>query len=216
MCPRHITPEAHYLESWSDAVAYDGSACVIQPLIEPMYGGKTAHELVGTLTETPDRSSYQLVKSYWQAQYRGGDFEQTWERWLHDGLIPGTSSAPRPPAAAPPPSAATPAPGKQQSEGLEIVFRADPCVWDGRFANNAWLQETPKPHTKLTWDNAVYVSPRTAQRLMLENQDILELRYRGRNVRGPVWIVPGQADDAVTVFLGYGRSRAGMVGTRTG
>ena len=99
---------------------------------------------------------------------------------------------------------------------MEIVFRADPCVWDGRFANNAWLQETPKPHTKLTWDNAVYISPRTAQRLDLKNQDGVELRYRGRNVRGPVWIMPGQADDSVTVFLGYGRERAGRVAARAG
>jgi molybdopterin-containing oxidoreductase family iron-sulfur binding subunit len=215
LCHWHV-PGTHYLESWSDAAGYDGTACIVQPLIAPLYGGKTAHEVLGTLTETPDRSSYQLVKSFWQSQYGAGDFEQTWERWLHDGVIPNTSFRERraaPAATEAPP----PVPGSQpQSDGLEIVFRPDPCVWDGRFANNAWLQETPKPHTKLTWDNAVYVGPRTAQRLGLENQDVVELRYRGRNVRGPVWIVPGQADDSVTVFLGYGRTRAGRVGTRAG
>jgi MoCo/4Fe-4S cofactor protein with predicted Tat translocation signal len=217
LCQWHV-PEAHYLESWSDAVAYDGTACVVQPLIAPVYGGRTAHEFLGTLTETPDRSSYQLVKSYWQSQYRAADFEQTWERWLHDGVIPNTAFGERQASSsAPPPAVAVQAAGAQTGRtGLEIVFRADPCVWDGRFANNAWLQETPKPHTKLTWDNTVYISPRTAERLGLESRNVIELRYRGRSIRGPVWVVPGQADDSVTVFFGYGRTRAGRVANRTG
>jgi MoCo/4Fe-4S cofactor protein with predicted Tat translocation signal len=216
LCEWHV-PEAHFLESWSDAVAYDGTAGIVQPLIAPVYGGKTAHEVLGTLTETPDRSSYQLVKSFWQSQYRAADFEQTWERWLHDGVIPNTSFEDLRPSSAPASAPAQPAANQPPSQNdLEIVFRADPSVWDGRFANNAWLQETPKPHTKLTWDNAIYISPRTAERLRLESRHVVELRYRGRSVRGPVWVVPGQADDSVTVFLGYGRTRAGRVATRAG
>jgi len=214
LCQWHV-PEAHYLESWSDAAAYDGSACIVQPLIAPLYGGRTPHEVLGTLTETPDQSGYQIVKSFWQSQYRSPDFEQAWEHWLHDGIIPNTAFPERQATSIPAQKVAQP--GSQAAQtGLEIVFRADPCVWDGRFANNAWLQETPKPHTKITWDNAIYVSPRTAERLKIENQDLVELRYRGRNVRGPAWVVPGQADDSVTVFLGYGRGRAGRVGTRAG
>jgi molybdopterin-containing oxidoreductase family iron-sulfur binding subunit len=100
--------------------------------------------------------------------------------------------------------------------GLEIVFQPDPTVWDGRFANNAWLQELPKPLTKLTWDNAAQLSPATAARLGLTNEEVVELRYQGRTLRAPIWIVPGHAEDAVTVHLGYGRWRAGRVGTGIG
>jgi Fe-S-cluster-containing dehydrogenase component len=134
---------------------------------------------------------------------------------LHDGLIAGTALAPRPvdglrlgPADVEPPA---PPPA-----GLELIFRPDPAVWDGRFANNGWLQELPRPLTKLTWDNAALVSPATAERLGLATEDLVELRYQGRAVRAPVWIMPGHVDDAVTVSLGYGRWRAGQLGTNAG
>jgi molybdopterin-containing oxidoreductase family iron-sulfur binding subunit len=215
LCQWHV-PQAHYLEAWSDAVAHDGSACIVQPLIAPIFGGRSAHELLATLTDKPDQSGYQIVKTFWQSQRGGANFEQDWERWLHDGVIPNTAFAERPADSAQAAEAGQPRSEPPQSGGLEIVFRADPCVWDGRFTNNAWLQETPKPHTKLTWDNAIYVSPRTAEKIDVQNQDVVELRYRGRNVRGPIWIVPGQADDSVTVFLGYGRTRGGRVAGRAG
>ncbi|HUS05265.1 MAG TPA: 4Fe-4S dicluster domain-containing protein, partial [Bryobacteraceae bacterium] len=109
-----------------------------------------------------------------------------------------------------------PAPAASQSDGLEIVFRPDASVWDGRFANNGWLQELPKPHTKLTWDNAAHISPVTAQRLGLQNEDLVELSYRGKSVKAPIWIVPGHANDCVVVHLGYGRKRAGRVGDGNG
>jgi Fe-S-cluster-containing dehydrogenase component len=109
------------------------------------------------------------------------------------------------------PGAAAPAPG-----ALEIVFRPDPTIGDGRYANLGWLQELPKPITKLTWDNAALISPATAQRLGFENGEVVELRYRGRTVKAPVWTLPGQADDTVTVHLGYGRTRAGRVGNGAG
>jgi molybdopterin-containing oxidoreductase family iron-sulfur binding subunit len=214
LCQWHV-PEAHYLESWSDAIAYEGTACIVQPLIAPLHGGKTAHEVLATLTETPDRSGYQIVRSFWQTRYKAADFEQAWERWLHDGIIPNTV-LPERTATAVAPAKTTGQRAEPARNGLEIVFRADPCVWDGRFANNAWLQETPKPHTKITWDNAIYVSPRTAERLSLQNHDLVELSYHGRRARGPVWVVPGQADDSVTVFLGYGRTRVGRVGGNIG
>lgn len=209
LCQWHV-PEAHFLESWSDAVAWDGTACIIQPLIAPIYEGKTAHEMLASLTDNPDQSAYRIVKSYWQARHGGPDFEQAWQQWLHDGVIANTSFRPKTVSVRADFAAraqASPAP----AQGLEIVFRPDPCVWDGRFANNAWLQETPKPHTKLTWDNAVCLSPATAQRLGVENEDMVELRYRGRVVHAPVWTTPGQANDSASVFLGYGRRRGGRV-----
>jgi len=135
-----------------------------------------------------------------------------WRRWLHDGLIPGTAFAAKSvtlrPAAADARVAAV--------EGLEVVFRPDPSVYDGRFANNAWLQELPKSLTKLTWDNAALVSPGTAQRLELVNGDVVELKQGGRSLRIPVWIAPGHAPDCLTLHLGYGRERAGKVGNGIG
>jgi molybdopterin-containing oxidoreductase family iron-sulfur binding subunit len=153
------------------------------------------------------------VRSHWREWLGGGsqrgrgrteaDFEQFWTRALHDGIVEGTAL---------PPTRTQVSPGlakqfaqPRQSEGLEIAFRPDPAVWDGRFANNSYLQELPKPITTLTWDAAAYVSPNTAGRLGVQEQDLVELRYRGRTAPFPVLIVPGQADDCVTVLLGYGR-----------
>jgi molybdopterin-containing oxidoreductase family iron-sulfur binding subunit len=150
------------------------------------------------------------------------DFERTWRRALHDGMMPAAppgAAAAR--AAAPAPAAA---PRPPAAAGLEIIFRPDPTIVDGRFANNGWLQELPKPLTKLTWDNAALMSPATARALGIAIEgtsngnltDVVELAYRGRTVRAPAWIVPGHPDDAVTVHFGYGRRRAGRVGNGTG
>jgi len=153
------------------------------------------------------------------------DFESSWRRWLHDGVIAGTAFPPREVAATFPAAAANPA----AASGLEIVFRNDPCVLDGRFANNGWLQELPKPITRLTWDNAVFVSPATMSRLNGRNSpsirggehgeiisDLVDLRYRGRAIRGALFAVVGHPDDCVTVHAGYGRTRAGHLGTGPG
>ncbi len=214
LCHWHI-PEAHALEAWSDARAYDGTVTIMQPLIAPLYGGKSAHELLVALLGQPERSGYTVVRDYWQSQHHGEDFERFWRTALHDGLLPDTALPPRqtPSPSVPTAAAAMPSAAPQ---GLELIFRPDPTVWDGRFANNGWLQELPKPLTKLTWDNAALLSPTTAARLGLRNEEVVELHYQGRTVRAPVWIMPGHADDAVTIHLGYGRWRAGRVGTGTG
>jgi molybdopterin-containing oxidoreductase family iron-sulfur binding subunit len=269
----HI-PEAHFLESWSDVRADDGTVTIVQPLIAPLYGGKTAHEVISALDEmTGERSSYDLVRMYWSAQTglstqapapppapapaaappagRGGaaagtqpaptgntsgavaggqaapapapiqaapvpqlsPFDVEWRRWLHDGIVPNTAFTART-VAVQGAIAAQPAAGGGQ--GLEVVFRPDPAVYDGRFANNAWLQELPKPLTKLTWDNAALISPGTAARLALISGDVVELRQGGRTLRVPVWLAPGQAPDTLTLHLGYGRTRAGRAGNGTG
>src|SRR5437899_2614635 len=210
LCHWHV-PEAHPLEAWSDVRAFDGTVTIVQPLIAPLYGGKSAHELLAALGEPPDRSGYDLVRQHWQARRHGGDFEQAWRRWLHDGVVPGTALAPVAVVAA---KAIPQSPAA--GGGLELVFRPDPTIHDGRHANNAWLQELPKPITHLTWDNVALVSPATAERLAVKSEDVVELTYRKRTVRAPVWVMPGHPDESVTVHLGGGRTRAGRVGTGTG
>jgi MoCo/4Fe-4S cofactor protein with predicted Tat translocation signal len=213
LCQWHI-PEAHPLESWSDLRAFDGTATIQQPLIAPLYNGKTAHELLAILLGEPDRSGLEIVRNHWRRQDLPGDFESAWRTALSVGVIAGTALKPKPNRR--PAPVASIAKSNEGQESLEIVFRPDPTVWDGRFANNGWLQELPKPLTKLSWDNAALISPAQARRLGVENEDVVELRYLGRAVRLPVWIMPGQADSSITVSLGHGRTRAGKVGNGIG
>jgi MoCo/4Fe-4S cofactor protein with predicted Tat translocation signal len=212
LCQWHI-PEAHFLETWSDARAYDGTVTIMQPLIMPLYFGRSVHELLAAFGDQPNQTPYEIVKAHWNREHPGPDFEDWWRKAVHDGMVPNSALLARQvafkgSAAAP----AKPAP----AQGLEIVFRPDPFIFDGRFANNGWLQELPRPLNTLTWDNAAFVSPRTAERLGLQNEDLVELNYRGRKVKAPVWMVPGHADESVTVHLGYGRTNAGRVGNGVG
>ncbi|HEU5101560.1 MAG TPA: TAT-variant-translocated molybdopterin oxidoreductase [Roseiflexaceae bacterium] len=209
----HI-PEAHYLESWGDARAYDGTVSIIQPLIAPLWGGRTAHDLVAALLGQ-NTSAYDAVRAYWQGQRGGGGdaFETFWRTTLNKGVVEGTAL---PAASVTLNSAAIATPAAAPAEGLELTFRLDPSLWDGRFANNGWLQELPKPLTTLTWDNVAMVSPKLAEQQGLQNGDVIQLSYQGRSVSAPVWIMPGQPDDSVAVTLGYGRNRAGNVGNGAG
>ena len=211
LCQWHVN-EAHYLESWGDARAYDGTVSIVQPLIAPLYGGRSAVEFVGTLAGGSDVNGHEQVQAYWKKQHTGADFETFWRKSLHDGWVEGTTFAPKQLAAKTStlPTAAAPAPG------IEINFRRDPSIYDGRFANNGWLQELPKPMSKLTWDSAVLVSPQTAQQLSLASKDLVELELNGKTVKAPVWIQAGHADNSVTVSLGYGRWRSGRAGTGAG
>jgi MoCo/4Fe-4S cofactor protein with predicted Tat translocation signal len=254
LCHWHI-PEAHFLEAWSDVRADDGTVTIIQPLIAPLHGGRSAHEVVSALGEAAPRPPYELVRAFWRGDgvaappppAAGGgqtpaaqgaapappapvpapavtagtaagtaanaDFDRDWRRWLHDGVMPNTAFAPKTVTVqAGAAAASAPAAG----QGLEVVFRPDPSVYDGRFANNAWLQELPKSLTKLTWDNAALISPATAARLVLVSGDIVELRQGDNVLRVPVWLAPGHGPDTLTLHLGYGRERAGRVGTGTG
>ncbi len=208
-CEWHI-PQAHFLESWSDIRAYDGTVSIQQPLIAPLYGGKSAHELLAVLgSEVPD-ADYLAVREHWRRQRAHADFEAFWSRALHLGFIEGSQL----PARTPQLQAGflreqAPAPGKVDPAQIDLVFAPDPTIWDGRHANNGWLQELPKPLTKLTWDNAALIGPALGQRLGLQNEYEIELRHRGSVLRAGVWIVPGHPDQAVTLTLGYGRRRAG-------
>jgi Fe-S-cluster-containing dehydrogenase component len=208
-CRWHI-PEAHPLESWSDARAFDGTATVVQPMIEPLFGGHSRHELLAALLEDAPATSYEIVRAFWQKDHRAPDFEQFWRKALHDGVIPGA----RPPTGAP--FAAGTLPIAEPVNGLHLLFQPGARLLDGRYANNAWLQELPDPQTQIVWDNAALVSPATAHRLELQNGDVVNLKFRGRAVRAPISVLPGQADDCVTISLGYGRTKAGSVGNGVG
>jgi len=217
-CQWHI-PEAHPLEQWSDARAWDGTATIVQPLISPLYDGKSAHEVLAGLSKNPGRTGYEQVRDTWKAhaeQRKITDFEAFWRKSVHDGIVEGTTLEPVAvtlgPASQWPPEREV----NRQRTGLELAIRLDPTVHDGRFANSGWLQETPKPFSKLTWDNTVQVSPATAATLGIANEDLVDLSVGGRKVRGPAWIVPGLADGTVAVHLGYGRTHAGRVGNGVG
>ena len=215
LCHWHI-PQAHSLESWGDARAYDGTISVIQPLIAPLYSGKSELDILAVLNGQPGKPSHDIVREFWQAQQTGtpaGKFNGFWEKTLRDGVMADTAFPPKQVTLKSGIGSDAPA---AVSQGLEIIFRPDPTIWDGRFANNGWLQELPKPLTKLTWDSVAMLSPKTAQRLGLKSEDAVELKYQGRTIIAPAWVMPGHADESVTVFLGYGRTRAGRVGTGTG
>jgi molybdopterin-containing oxidoreductase family iron-sulfur binding subunit len=301
-CHWHVA-DKHFLESWSDARGYDGTASIIQPLIEPLYGGHNAHELLQLFFRDGfDKKDIDIVKGFWQTQNIApgpkssptpqtgvqapstpaadsqgaqpsatpaatpartpaptarpaatpavspaaaavpADFEDNWRRIVHDGVAPNTAL----PAKTLTPNTAflsQPATPATPSGPLEIAILPDPSVYDGRFANNGWLQELPNPLTKITWENVAIISPRTAERLNLNQgnyrdersggergtafvntrgtnmaADLVTLNYQGANIsKGvPVWISPGHPDDVVTIYMGYGRTRAGRIGTGLG
>ncbi|MGA7574161.1 MAG: TAT-variant-translocated molybdopterin oxidoreductase [Terriglobales bacterium] len=211
LCQWHV-PEAHYLESWSDARAYDGTVSMVQPLIEPLYGGKTAHEMITILAGQSGLTGRELVQSYWQ-KHAGADFDAFWRKSLHDGWVGGTTYAPKNVTLK---AASFPESPASSGGDYELNFRRDPSIYDGRFANNGWLQELPKPLTKLTWDNPIMIGPAMAERLKLNFKDVAELEGNGKKVKGAVWIQAGHPDNSITVFLGYGRTHAGRVGSGTG
>lgn len=215
ICRWHV-PAAHYLETWGDIRSLDGQVTVQQPLIAPLYEGKSVLEMLGLLLGEPRPSGYDMLRTNWRSRWGEPGFDARWERALHDGLVPSTRSSPRTPAvrtgAVRRAVASLPSP----ISGLEVTYRPHPTIGDGSDANNGWLQECPTPLTKLTWDNVVLVAPATAERLDLQNEDVVELQVSGTTVRGPVWILPGQPADSLGLQLGYGRTRAGKVGTGRG
>jgi molybdopterin-containing oxidoreductase family iron-sulfur binding subunit len=285
-CHWHI-PEAHFLEMWSDVRAHDGTVSIVQPLIAPLYNGRSVHEVMAVLSDGGIRSGYDVVRSFWMSngaittspapaptlssrnagpgsqaiQNAGSEsaasqisrlqntnrellsaqnlgaaqasgvrqqgpesappapvataaFDLCWRKWLHDGVVPNTAFPVKNVSVQASRPGATTAPGG--SGELDVVFRPDPSVYDGRFANNAWLQELPKSLTKLTWDNAALIAPQTAERLMLVSGDLVELKQGDATVTIPVWLAPGQAVDTLTLHLGYGRTRAGRAANDIG
>lgn len=213
-CTWHV-PQAHALETWSDARSYDGTATVLQPLISPLYSSVlSAHEAVEMMLGTTDPRSYDIVRSFWRGQRFTGDFETFWRTSLDHGVISASEFPARNFRVQSREIAALPS--SAPAAGMDLQIRPDPCIGDGRYANNGWLQELPKPLTTITWDNAVLVGPALAERLALQNEEVVEIAHEGRTISGPVWILPGHPDQSVTVHLGYGRRRAGRVGSKRG
>jgi molybdopterin-containing oxidoreductase family iron-sulfur binding subunit len=218
-CKWHV-PELHFLESWSDARSVHGETSIVQPLIAPLYGGFPTHQLLAAFLGRPAAVDHDIVRDYWRDHAgRGNDFERKWRQVLSDGIIPNTATSE---------VNALPRGGTGQAtetleledephvEGYEIVFMPDPTLWDGQFANNAWLQELPKPFSKVTWANPAIISPRAAREFKVQNGDVIRIKREGMHLDIPVWIQPGQAERTITLHLGNGRQRAGRVGNGVG
>ncbi|MGA2788101.1 MAG: 4Fe-4S dicluster domain-containing protein, partial [Verrucomicrobiota bacterium] len=204
-------PLAHFLESWGDATTGDGTLVPVQPLIQPLFGGLTELEFLARLAGESQTSPFDIVRTTF------AESDEAWKRFLFNGFLEGSAAKPAnlpidqlmaipqlPPAALP------------VKDSLEAVFYRDAKMDDGRYANNGWMQELPDPVTKLTWDNAVLVSRATARELGVQNGDVVEITLNGRSVKGPIWTQPGMADFSLGLALGYGRARAGRVGTGVG
>jgi MoCo/4Fe-4S cofactor protein with predicted Tat translocation signal len=209
-CAWHI-PQTHYVEEWSDARAYDGTASIVQPPIGPLLDTvRSSHELVAAILGD-DRDAYDILRENWEANYNGDvNFDTYWTRSLHNGVLEGTAFDTVEPSLS---GDALAQDAPAAIDGIEVVFQPDPAIYDGRFANNAWLQELPNPLTKVTWDNTAVMSPATAVRLGLLNEDVVEIELGGNTMAAPVWVDSNQVDGAITVYLGYGRGLSGDVGS---
>jgi molybdopterin-containing oxidoreductase family iron-sulfur binding subunit len=208
-------PEAHYLESWSDGRAHEGTAGIIQPMIEPLFGGKTAAEVVAMISGSKDQRGHDIVRNYWTAQWPAAQREKMWRESLHNGVIVRTTVS-EVKANVDAKAIAEAANALKPADGFEAGFYPSASVYDGRFANNGWMQEAPDPMTKLVWGNAALLSPATARKLGVKDGDVVNLRNGNANAQFPILIQPGHADDAVSVTTGYGRRRCGRVGKSVG
>jgi MoCo/4Fe-4S cofactor protein with predicted Tat translocation signal len=225
-------PLSHFLETWGDAVALDGTTSIAQPLIAPLYDTLDATEVLAKLSGYSATGSHDIVRAYWSGRNAGIGFDKQWRTWLHDGIVSTGGAA----NAAHAPTAAfgdlvrnLPAP----SQGIELLLRGDARIHDGRFANNAWLQEVPDPITKLTWDNALLVSPKLGEKLGIDKflladdnkgttmgdyrkRPMVRVTVNGRSLEVAAWILPGMAEETALLHLGYGRMQVGAVGEEAG
>jgi len=223
----HIA-ESHYLETWGDARAFEGTISVIQPLIAPLYRTHSAFEVLGAFTDKPGVTAYDAVRDRLKAAAGSTDPEKFWRKTLNDGVVANTAFAPITVALKFNP-ASLPAAKTVPADQYEFIFRPDPNVYDGRYANNGWLQELARPVTKLTWDNAALLSARTAEKLGLTQKavsrggehgqiatNVIDISISSSKVSAAGWILPGQADGVVVLPLGYGRQHAGYTGSNKG
>ena len=211
----HINNQ-HYLEKWSDARAYDGTVSIVQPMIDPLYGGHSEHEILQSMLDNPDVSPYDAVRGTWKQQLSKGDFEFNWRKALHDGWIADTAFQPKnvTPKGGAAGQATTQTTAQfsngQPGDRVEVLFRPDLNLYDGRYANVGWMQEIPRPITNLTWDNAAQMSFATLEKFKLAEDDAVEISWGGKKIIAGAMAVPGQADDVIVVTLGQGR-RVGRV-----
>jgi MoCo/4Fe-4S cofactor protein with predicted Tat translocation signal len=240
LCHWHVNGK-HFLEMWSDTRAYDGTVSIVQPLVQPLYDGKSSHEIVQLFAkENFEKKEIDIIKDYWKTN--GLADEKSWRKAVHDGTVANTA-LPAKTVTANLGFLSQPTPAETGSGSVEITILPDPSVYDGRYTNNGWLQELPNPLTKITWENVALVSPATAAKLKVNQgreeeqqaggsegkafvntkggnlfSDLVEVSYQGGKIsqKVPVWVQPGQPDDVVTIFLGYGRTKAGRVGNGLG
>jgi MoCo/4Fe-4S cofactor protein with predicted Tat translocation signal len=210
LCQWHL-PQTHFLEEWGDARAYDGTVSMIQPLIAPLYDSRSAAQVFDLLLMGYLRDGQEIIRESWATGQ--ADFETVWKKSLEKGVWLGNFTAESPALNS---SSGNPFPAAQSVGDFDLVFRPDPCAWDGAYANNAFLQELAKPLSKLTWDNAAMISAKSAADLGVSNGDMLQITAAGRSLKIPAWVLPGLPDNTVTIHLGYGRRRSGSVGTAIG
>lgn len=207
VCLWHL-PQAHFLETWSDLHAYSGNATVLQPLVEPLHDSRSTGEMLHFLRTGERVSAYDLVRATWRRD-SGSNFENQWHTWLNRGVIEETRQPGRETRAKAVERKFPILTENHSGEGATILFRADANVSDGRWANNAWLQELPRSFNALVWENAALIDVALAKRMELQNGDVIACEANGRGIEAPVWIIPGQAADCITVALGYGRTQGG-------
>ena len=207
----HI-PQAHTLESWGDVRAFDGTATILQPLIAPLYSGRTAAEILAAILDGSPPASRTLIQQTWREGRGEPAFAEFWRETLNKGVVDNTSAASK---AVSLQSVRVEPPATTANDTMELVLRPDPSVRDGSYANNGWLQELPKPISTLTWDNAAQVGTETARKLGISDGDLLELSLREHTLTAAAMVSPGHAENCVTLTLGYGRAKAGRVGTKT-
>jgi MoCo/4Fe-4S cofactor protein with predicted Tat translocation signal len=210
-------PMAHYLESWGDALTTDGTLVPIQPLILPLFDGLTELEFLARLGGLAVTSAHEIARETFATYSKGGD--EAWKKFLHDGFLAGSAAKSvnaRFNSATVSEVLAGVKISSPAKDNLEVVLHRDYSVDDGRLANNGWIQEMPDPITKMTWDNAVLISRKTARELDVVNGDLVEVTLNGRKVKGPIWTQPGMADYSLGIALGYGRKKAGRIGTGVG
>jgi Fe-S-cluster-containing dehydrogenase component len=214
-CQWHL-PESHYLEAWGDILAADGTPSLIQPVIEPLYPSTASLlEVISLFIDLPPQKSYDIVRHFWQGDL-APDVPSAWEHSLNKGVVIGMLPQVLPPPVAVTSISAAPPANLVSTSELEILFRPDSAVDDGRYANNAWLQELPRPLSKLTWDNVAMISLGTAKSMGVTTGDVIRLQVKGQSVDAPVWVQPGHADGCVSVTLGYGHSQIGQVANGVG
>lgn len=215
-CNWHL-PATHFMEEWSDTRAYDGTASIVQPLTAPLQDGRSLHQLLTAVIgqsmngQNLMGDGYEIVYERWKAAGAiKGDFDKGWQEVLHAGVVPGTKSPSKNLVARPVPPV-----GAASASGLEVSFKADPGLYDGRFNNNGWLMELPRPITQIVWDNAALMSMKDAEQLGVQQGDLVELAFGGDTVTLPALPLPGQPEGSIVLHAGFGRTKTGTVGQVT-
>ncbi len=211
-CKWHVN-RAHWLESWNDGRSADGTVCIGQPLIEPLFGGLSAEEFLAVMSGQEITDSLTLVRTTFNSS--ADQWNPAWRTAVHDGVVANTAMLETPPVNRNWSGGITKVAGRGPKLSA-VVFVPSGSVWDGQFANNGWMQELPDTITKLTWDNAALISPKTAEEKGLKQGDLIEVIVDGKSIEIAVLPVPGTADDVVVLALGYGRTFAGHVCTDAG